>query len=141
MPARSANAEWKGDLAGGLGTVSTESGAVETAYSFPSRFENGEGTNPEELLGAAHAGCYSMALSAGLGRAGFTPTSVRTRARVHLEKVEGGFGVTLIELDCSAEVPGIGEDDFQEHARAAKTGCPISKALASVEIRLAARLT
>ena len=141
MPARSANAEWKGDLAGGLGTVSTESGAVETAYSFPSRFENGEGTNPEELLGAAHAGCYSMALSAGLGRAGFTPTSVRTRARVHLEKVEGGFGVTLIELDCSAEVPGIGEDAFQEHARAAKAGCPISKALASVEIRLAARLT
>ena len=141
MPARSANAEWKGDLAGGLGTVSTESGAVETAYSFPSRFENGEGTNPEELLGAAHAGCYSMALSAGLGRAGFTPISVRTRARVHLEKVEGGFGVTLIELDCSAEVPGIGEDAFQEHARAAKAGCPISKALASVEIRLAARLT
>lgn len=141
MPARSATAEWRGDLAGGLGTVSTESGAIDMAYSFPSRFENGEGTNPEELLGAAHAGCYSMALSAGLGRAGFTPTSVRTEARVHLEKVEGGFGVTLIELDCSAEIPGIGEEAFQEHARTAKAGCPISKALASVEIRLAARLT
>ena len=141
MPARSATAEWRGDLAGGSGTVSTESGAIDMAYSFPSRFENGEGTNPEELLGAAHAGCYSMALSAGLGRAGFIPTSVRTEARVHLEKVEGGFGVTLIELECSAEVPGIGEDAFQEQAQAAKGGCPISKALASVEIRLAARLT
>lgn len=141
MPARSATAEWRGDLGGGLGTVSTESGAIDMAYSFPSRFENGEGTNPEELLGAAHAGCYSMALSAGLGRAGFTPTSVRTEARVHLEKVEGGFGVILIELDCDAEVPGIGEDAFQEHALAAKAGCPISKALASVEVRLAARLT
>jgi len=141
MPARSATAEWRGDLAGGSGNVSTESGAIDMAYSFPSRFENGEGTNPEELLGAAHAGCYSMALSAGLARAGFTATSVRTEARVHLEKVEGGFGVTLIELDCSAEVPRIGEDAFEEQARAAKAGCPISKALASVEVRLAARLT
>ncbi len=140
MPARTATAEWRGDLAGGSGTVSTESGAVEQSYSFPSRFESGEGTNPEELLGAAHAGCYSMALSAGLARAGFTPTSVRTEARVHLAQVEGGFAVTGIELSCAADVPGITDEAFQEQARGAKAGCPISKALAAVDIQLEAHL-
>ncbi len=140
MPARSATAEWRGDLAAGNGTVSTESGAIDMSYSFPSRFENGEGTNPEELLAAAHAGCYSMALSAGLARDGFTPTSVRTEARAHLEKVEGGFAVTRIELECVAEVPEITDEAFQEGAQAAKAGCPISKALAAVDIQLEARL-
>lgn len=140
MPVRSANAEWKGDLPTGRGTVKTESGALDGAYSFSSRFEEGTGTNPEELIAAAHAGCYSMALSNGLAKAGFTPTSVRTRAAVHLEKVEGGMGITRIHLVCEAEVPGIDESGFQEQARAAKEGCPISRVLAATTITLEATL-
>ena len=140
MPVRRANAEWKGDLAAGTGTVSTESGALDGGYSFPSRFETGDGTNPEELIGAAHAACFSMALSARLAGAGYTPESVRTEAGVHLVKGEGGFSITRIDLDCVARVPGIGEEAFQEEAQAAKGGCPVSGALAAVDIHLDARL-
>jgi len=140
MPARKASAEWNGDLAHGTGTVSTESGAVGGAYSSASRFESGGGTNPEELVGAAHAACFSMAFAHGLANAGYTPDSVRTEARVHLEKGEGGFAVTEIHLDCSARVPTIDEATFQEQAAAAKLGCPISKALSAIDIHLDARL-
>ncbi len=107
MAARSANAVWEGDLKSGKGKVKLGSGAFEGTYSFSSRFEEGKGTNPEELIGAAHAGCFSMALSAGLGRAGFTPTRIQTEARIHLEKAEDGFKISRIQLVTEAEVPGI----------------------------------
>ena len=142
MPARTASARWEGSLQDGKGTMRLGSGAFEGQYSFSSRFEEGTGTNPEELIGAAHAGCFSMALSAGLGRAGFTPTSVETTAEVHLERAESGFRISRIELSCSAEVPGIEDATFQEQAEAAKAGCPVSRALASVpEITLEASLS
>lgn len=140
MAVRTSEAEWRGNLREGAGRVKLGSGAFEGSYSFPSRFEDGKGTNPEELLGAAHAGCYSMALSAGLSKAGHPPTRVHTVARVHLEKVGDGFGITLIELECEAEVPGIGAAAFQEQAEGAKKGCPVSKALAATEITLKAKL-
>jgi lipoyl-dependent peroxiredoxin len=140
MPVRNARAVWEGGLKGGQGTVSLGSGAFEGRYSFGSRFEEAGGTNPEELLGAAHAGCFSMALSAGLGRTGFEPKRVATAAKVHLEKVGEGFKITRIDLDCEAEVPGIDDAAFQEAARKAKEGCPVSQALAGVEITLDARL-
>ena len=141
MPTRRASGEWKGDLKGGKGTVSLGSGAFSGPYSFLSRFEQGNGTNPEELIAAAHAGCYSMALSHGLASAGFTPTSVRTTASVTLDKVEGGFAITQINLDMEAEVPGIDEKTFLAKAEEAKKGCPISKALAAVpQINLKAKL-
>jgi osmotically inducible protein OsmC len=116
------------------------SGAYEGSYSFPSRFEEGKGTNPEELIAAAHAGCFSMALSAGLGRSGHTPTRIHTIARVHLEKVGEGFGITRIELETVGQVPGIDEKTFVEHAEGAKANCPVSKALAGPQISLKARL-
>ena len=106
------------------------SGAFDGAYSFSSRFEEGTGTNPEELIAAAHAGCFSMALAAGLGKGGFNPESVRTTAKVHLEKQDDGFAITRIELDTEAKVPGIDNAKFQEFAENAKKGCPVSKALA-----------
>ena len=140
MAVRTSEAEWRGNLREGAGRMKLGSGAFEGSYSFPSRFEDGKGTNPEELLGAAHAGCYSMALSAGLSKAGHPPTRVHTVARVHLEKVGEGFGITRIELECDAEVPGIDAAAFQEQAEGAKKGCPISKALAAVEITLKATL-
>ena len=140
MAVRTSEAEWRGNLREGAGRVKLGSGAFEGSYSFPSRFEDGKGTNPEELLGAAHAGCYSMALSAGLSKAGHPPTRVHTVARVHLEKVGDGFGITRIELECEAEVPGIGAAAFQEQAEGAKKGCPVSKALAATEITLKAKL-
>jgi osmotically inducible protein OsmC len=140
MPVRKANAVWEGDLKGGKGTVALGSGAYQGSYSFGSRFEEAGGTNPEELIGAAHAGCFSMALSAGLGRAGFTPQRVATSAKVHLEKVGEGFKITRIELDNESSVPGIDEATFQEQARKAKEGCPVSQALGGVEITLNARL-
>lgn len=140
MAARTAEAEWKGNLREGKGTMKLGSGAYEGPYSFASRFENGAGTNPEELIGAAHAGCFSMALSAGLGRAGFTPTRIHTTARVHLEKVGEGFGITRIELNTEAQIPGIEDATFQKHAEDAKKGCPVSKALAGVQISLTAKL-
>lgn len=140
MPARKANAEWKGNLREGSGTVELGSGAFKGSYSFPSRFESGTGTNPEELIAAAHAGCFSMALSAGLGKAGYNPIRVATTATVHLEKVGEGFEITTIELDTEAEIPGIDEQAFQEQAEAAKKGCPVSKALSGPQIKLNARL-
>src|SRR5262245_42387170 len=114
MPVRSSKAEWQGNLKDGKGTVELGSGAFKGSYSFPSRFEDGTGTNPEELVAAAHAGCYSMALSAGLSKAGFTPTRVHTVAKVSLEKVGEGFEITTIALETEAEVPGLDEAAFQE---------------------------
>ena len=140
MPVRKADAVWEGDIRGGNGRVSLGSGAFEGRYSFGSRFEEGAGTNPEELIGAAHAGCFSMALSGGLGRGGHTPKRIATTARVHIEKVGEGFSITRIELDCQAEVPGIDEATFQELANKAKEGCPVSRALAGTQITLNAKL-
>jgi osmotically inducible protein OsmC len=140
MPARTASAVWEGDLKSGKGRVKLGSGAYEGAYSFVSRFESGAGTNPEELIGAAHAGCFSMALSAGLGKAGITPKRIQTEARVHLEKQGEGFAITRIDLVTVGDVPGTDEKTFREHAEAAKKGCPVSKALAGAEITLDAKL-
>ena len=140
MPARKANAVWEGGLADGKGTLSVESGAVSGTYSIPSRFEEGAGTNPEELIGAAHAGCYSMALAVGLSKAGFKPKRIETNATVHIEKVGEGFKITKIELQSKAEVPELDEATFQEHAQGAKTGCPVSQALTGTEILLDAKL-
>lgn len=140
MAIRSSEAEWRGNLREGQGTMKLGSGAFEGRYSFVSRFESGSGTNPEELIGAAHAGCFSMALSAGLSKAGFTPTRVHTKAKVHLEPVEGGFGITRIELETEAQVPGIDASTFQQQAEGAKKNCPVSKALAGTQITLTAKL-
>ncbi len=140
MVSRTSEAEWRGDLPSGSGTMRLGSGAFEGQYSFPSRFEQGQGTNPEELIAAAHAGCFSMAFSHGLAGAGHKPTRVHTVARVHLDKQGGGFAITRIELECDAEVPGIDEKTFQEQAQAAKANCPVSKALAGTEITLRATL-
>ena len=136
MPARNASAQWTGRLRDGSGTMKLGSGAFEGSYSFGSRFENGAGTNPEELIAAAHAGCFSMALSAILEKAGYTPGSIRTQAKVHIEKVGEGFKITTIELATEGTVPGIDEGAFREHAEAAKNGCPVSQALAGAIIRL-----
>jgi osmotically inducible protein OsmC len=116
------------------------SGAFEGRYSFSSRFEEGTGTNPEELIGAAHAGCFSMALSGGLSNAGFTPKRIHTEARVHLDKVGDGFKITRIDLVTDADVPGISAEQFQQVAETAKKGCPVSQALAATDITLQARL-
>lgn len=140
MPVRKASAVWEGPIKDGQGTVKLGSGAYEGKYSFGSRFEESPGTNPEELIGAAHAGCFSMALSGGLTRAGNPPTRISTSARVHIEKVGEGFSITKIELDTEAEVPGIDDAAFQEAAKKAKEGCPVSRALAGTEITLNARL-
>ena len=141
MPKRKADARWEGSLEEGKGVMSVASGAYEGPYTFQSRFQEGDGTNPEELIAAAHAGCFSMALSAELGRAGHSAESVETRATVHLDKVEEGFAITRIELDTRARVPGVSEDEFQQIAEAAKKGCPVSRALAAVEtIELRAEL-
>ena len=142
MPTRTAEARWDGSLQEGNGTMRMASGAYEGPYSFQSRFEEGDGTNPEELIAAAHAGCFSMALSGELGKAGHTAESVETEATVHLDKVEGGFAIKRIELRTRASVPGVDESAFQEAAEAAKKGCPVSQALAAVEsIELDAQLT
>lgn len=141
MPQRTAQALWNGDLRGGSGRVKLGSGAFEGAYSFSSRFEDGTGTNPEELIAAAHAGCFSMAAVSGLGKAGFKPDSVSTQATVHLDSVSGGSRISRIDLDMEADVPGIDEAKFLEIAEGAKKGCPVSVALAAVpEITLKARL-
>ena len=137
MAIRSSSAEWKGTLKEGSGTMRVGSGAYEGPYTHASRFESGPGTNPEELIGAALAGCFSMFLASLLTNAGYTPTRVATSARVHLSP---GPTITLIELTTQAEVPGVSEADFQEHAAAAKRCCPVSKALAGPEIRLQAEL-
>jgi lipoyl-dependent peroxiredoxin len=139
MAVRTARAQWDGSLQDGKGTMALGSGAFQGQYSFASRFEEGTGTNPEELIAAAHAGCFSMALTAALGRNGFNPQGVKTEARVQLLKQEAGFAITRIELDTEARVAGIDEAKFQEIAEAAKKGCPVSKALAGTEIVLKAR--
>jgi osmotically inducible protein OsmC len=139
MPQRKGSAEWKGGLKDGRGSLSLGSGAFEGSYSFGSRFEQGKGTNPEELIGAAHAACFSMALAAALGKAGHEPKRVSTTARVDLDMGEGPR-ISTITLETEAEVPGIDEDEFQQQAEGAKQNCPVSKALAGVEIRLDARL-
>ncbi len=140
MPARRAQAEWRGDLREGQGRMQLGSGAFAGPYSFRSRFEEGKGTNPEELLGAAHAGCFSMALAAALSAAGHAPAQVRTTATVHLDRAGEGFAISRIELDCEAEVAGIGPTAFAELAEGAKKNCPVSRALAATEITLSARL-
>jgi len=140
MPVRTADAQWEGSLQAGKGVMRMGTGAYEGPYSFSSRFEDGSGTNPEELIAAAHAGCFSMALSGALGRAGHDPTRVHTTASVHLEKQEAGFRITRIELRTEAEVPGIDAAAFQEIADTAKKTCPVSVALAGAEISLDASL-
>lgn len=137
---RKGSAVWNGSLKEGKGTVSTESGVLSNSqYSFSTRFENGKGTNPEELIAAAHAGCFSMALSAQLGAAGITPQSVETTAAVTLEKLDSGFAVTKVHLDCTARIPGGNKAAFDTAAANAKSGCPISKLL-KAEITLDAKL-
>ena len=137
MPTRTSTANWQGTLKEGAGTMRLGSGAFEGPYSFVSRFEEGSGTNPEELIAAAHAGCYSMALSSTLGKAGFTPAAIDTTATVHLNPPAG---ITKIELSTVADVPGINEADFLKYAEETKAACPVSKALSAVEITLTARL-
>ncbi len=140
MPVRKADAVWEGNINDGKGTMKFGSGAYEGAFSFASRFGDGKGTNPEELLGAAHAGCYSMALSFSLGSAGFAPEYIHTAAKVHIDKDGDGFTITAIDLETEARVPGIDEKAFLAQAEAVKKGCPVSRALAGVEIRLKATL-
>lgn len=141
MPQRKAEAVWNGDLKGGKGTMKLGGGAYEGSYSFASRFEDGTGTNPEELIGAAHAGCYSMALSNELAQAGFTPESVETHADVTLEMVDGSPSITKIKLNVEANIPDIDDAKFQEFAEGAKKNCPVSRALAGVDILLDAGLS
>ncbi|MCC6422403.1 MAG: OsmC family protein [Phycisphaerales bacterium] len=140
MPVRDAQATWEGGLKDGKGSVKLGSGLFQGSYSFGTRFENSPGTNPEELLGAAHAACFSMALSAGLGKNGFSPKSVHTVAKVTVEKVGEGFKITSIKLTCDAQVPNIDDKTFQQHAEGAKKGCPVSQALAATPIELKATL-
>jgi len=140
MPVRVASAEWKGNLPKGQGTLETETGFVKGSYSFSSRFEEGAGTNPEELIAAAHAGCFSMAFANGLAKAGHEAQSIRTTARVFLEKGPEGFGISRIELECAGRVHGLDDATFQEHAQAAKVGCPVSRALSATPIQLVATL-
>jgi osmotically inducible protein OsmC len=137
---RTASAAWLGDLKQGKGTLSTQSGVLkETPYSFTTRFENGIGTNPEELIAAAHAGCFTMALSASLGRAGFTPQKLSTQATLSLEQVQGNWTVTAIHLETSARIPNIGREKFEEIAADAKANCPVSRVL-NTKITLDAKL-
>ena len=141
MKTRSASAHWSGSLSDGQGAISTESGTLsETPYSFESRFEEGAGTNPEELVGAAHAGCFTMQLSHMLASAGHPPTRAETTAKVQIDKVEGGFEIPRIDLVLTATVPGISDDAFQRIATEAKATCPLSKLLAAAEITLDATL-
>ncbi len=140
MAIRKANAVWEGDLKSGKGQMKLGSGAFNGAYSFESRFNEGAGTNPEELIAAAHAGCFSMALSHMLAEAGHKPSRVATTAHVKLEQVGDGFAITSIKLVTEAVVPGIGAEEFRRFANNAKTGCPVSKALAGTEILLDATL-
>ena len=137
MTTRTSSALWKGTLKEGAGTMKLASGAYEGPFTFASRFESGKGTNPEELIAAAHAGCYSMFLSALLSGAGFPPASIATTATVHLTE---GPTISLIELNSEAVVPGLSEELFQEKAAEAKQKCPVSKVLAGAEIKLAAKL-
>ena len=135
-----ASAHWEGDIKKGKGTISTQSGALkEQPYGFNTRFEDEPGTNPEELIGAAHAGCFSMAFSLELGNAGYTADSIETKAKVTLDKDGDGFSITRIHLDMNAKIPGIDDAEFQKIANGAKEGCPVSKVL-NAEITLDAKL-
>ena len=140
MPKRSASAEWKGGLKGGKGTMNVTRANFETPYSFPSRFEEGQGMSPEDLIAAAHAGCFSMAFSAGLEKAGFTPESVQTTATAHLDMIDGAPTIARIELDTTARVPNIDEAEFQKQAEQAKANCPVSRLYKGAEIKLTAKL-
>lgn len=140
MAVRSSEAVWTGTLKDGSGKMKFGSGAYEGTYTWSSRFENGKGTNPEELLGAAHAGCFSMALSSNLGKAGFTPLQIHTTAQVTLEPVEGKNLISKIHLETEVKVDGISDEQFQQIAQIAKQNCPVSVALSNVPIRLTARL-
>lgn len=140
MIKRKGSAVWSGGLKDGKGTVSTQSGVLDQSqYGFNTRFENGPGTNPEELLAAAHAGCFAMALSAQLGEAGMTAQKLETTATVSLDKVDGGFAIPAVHLELVATIPGASEAAFQEAARKAKEGCPVSK-LFNANITLDAKL-
>ena len=136
MPTRHAEATWNGDLKGGNGSYKGASGVLSGSYSFGTRFEGAPGTNPEELIGAAHASCFSMALAAGLGKAGHSPKKVHTTADVTLDKVGEGFKITRIVLKTEGQVPGIDEKTFKEFAEKTKTGCPVSQALSATPIEL-----
>lgn len=141
MPVRKANAEWRGDLKGGKGSISTETKALSSIpYDAGSRFESGSTTNPEELIGAAHAACYSMALANSLSKEGFKVKSIKTEDRVHIEKLESGFTITKIEVNTEGDVEGIDNSTFQKHAEQTKTGCPVSRALAGPTMILNAKL-
>lgn len=140
MPTRKAKATWNGDLKNGNGNMSFGDGAYDGAYTFKSRFEEGTGTNPEELIGAAHAGCFSMALSGDLAEAGYSPESITTTANVSLETVDGNPAIATITLNVSASVPDIEKEDFMEYAEGAKKNCPVSKALSGVNIEINAEL-
>jgi lipoyl-dependent peroxiredoxin len=140
MPTRNAHAEWNGSIGEGSGTMALGSGAFEGKYSFKSRMEDGPGTNPEELIGAAHAGCFSMALSVVLGAEGHEPESIKTDAKVRFDKEGDGFAITSVALTTRAKVPGIDNDAFVKAAEAAKANCPVSKALTGTEISLDAAL-
>lgn len=141
MPTRKARARWEGSLKEGKGRIELGNGAFKGAYSFASRFEEGAGTNPEELLGAAHAGCFAMALSLVLGQAGFKPEYVDATAHVTVLPQAGGFKITKSHLVCEAKVPGIDQATFVQHAETAKASCPVSQALTGTEITLEARLS
>jgi osmotically inducible protein OsmC len=140
MAIRSSEAVWEGDIRGGKGTMKLGSGAWEGQYNFSSRFEEGKGTNPEELIAAAEAGCFSMALSGALGRNETPPTRIETTAKVHIEPAEVGFHIPLIEVTCTATVPGIDDAEFQRIAHEVKQTCPVSRVLATAEITLEAQL-
>jgi lipoyl-dependent peroxiredoxin len=140
MPARTAEAAWEGDLKDGKGTMKLGSGTWQGAYSFTSRFGEAGGTNPEELIGAAHAGCFSMALSHGLSSAGHTPKRVHTVAKVHLEKAGEGFRISQIDLVTDANVPGITQETFLKFAEDAKQNCPVSKLVSGAKVTLDAKL-
>lgn len=140
MPTRTADAEWTGTITEGQGRMRLGSGAFEGRYDFRTRMEDAPGTNPEELIGAAHAGCFSMALSAQLTSAGFKPDSIRTKATVSFTKAASGWTIDRIDLTTEASVPGVSPEDFQAKALEAKKNCPVSRALAGVEIVLDAKL-
>lgn len=141
MPVRSSQAEWKGDLQSGAGTLTVGNKAYVGDYSFKSRFEEGAGTNPEELIAAAHAACYSMQLSAMLAKDGHTPTSVDTQARVSMDQVDGAPTITKITLTTKGSVPGLSADQFTDYADKAKAACLVTRALAGVEtVELSAEL-
>lgn len=136
MPARTASAEWTGNLMEGTGRISVQSKTFDAPYDFRARAGDGKGTNPEELIGAAHAGCFAMQLSAILVAAGFTPRRLHATARVHLEKQGEGFAIPRIELEIEGDVPGLDAAGFKAHAEKAKASCPVSKALAGTQISL-----